>query len=69
MRFTVRSISISSLAISLILLQGCADEGFETNESTAGLSLPEGFSATVFADNVGHARHIAHRQNGDVYLP
>ena len=68
MRFTVRSISISSLAISLILLQGCADEGFETNESTAGLSLPEGFSATVFADNVGRARHIAVRENGDVYV-
>ena len=66
MRCTVRSISISSLPILLILLQGCADEGFETNESTAGLSLPEGFSAPVFADNVGRPRHIAVRENGDV---
>jgi len=38
---------------------------------TAGpvkIELPPGFSATVFADGVGPARHLAVRQNGDVYV-
>ena len=34
----------------------------------AGLTLPSGFCATVFADNIGHARHIAVASNGDVYV-
>ena len=33
-----------------------------------GLSLPPGFCATVFADNVGHARHLAVAPNGTVYV-
>jgi glucose/arabinose dehydrogenase/mono/diheme cytochrome c family protein len=33
-----------------------------------GLSLPPGFCATIFADNIGHARHLAVAPNGVVYL-
>ena len=33
-----------------------------------GLTLPTGFCAAVFADNLGAARHIAIRSNGDVYV-
>jgi glucose/arabinose dehydrogenase len=33
-----------------------------------GLKLPEGFCAAVFADNLGHARHIAVAPGGDVYV-
>jgi glucose/arabinose dehydrogenase len=33
-----------------------------------GLTLPAGFCATIFADSVGHARHIAAAPNGDVYV-
>lgn len=32
------------------------------------LTLPSGFRATVFADNLGSARHIAVNSNGDVYV-
>jgi glucose/arabinose dehydrogenase/cytochrome c551/c552 len=32
-----------------------------------GLTLPPGFCATVFADRIGHARHIAVAPNGVVY--
>jgi glucose/arabinose dehydrogenase len=32
------------------------------------LTLPDGFRATVFADSLGQARHMAVRPNGDVYL-
>ncbi len=33
-----------------------------------GLSLPPGFCATVFADHLGHARHLAVAQDGTVYV-
>jgi glucose/arabinose dehydrogenase len=33
-----------------------------------GLTLPEGFCASVFADNLGHARHLVVAPNGDVYV-
>ncbi len=36
--------------------------------SDAGLKLPPGFCATLFADNVGHARHLAVAPNGVVYV-
>lgn len=34
----------------------------------AGLLLPAGFSATVFADAIGSARHLTVNTNGDVYV-
>src|SRR3954462_13460792 len=35
---------------------------------TAELTLPAGFCASVFADSVMHARHVAVASNGDVYV-
>ena len=35
---------------------------------TADLTLPAGFCATVFADSIAHARHVAVASNGDVYV-
>ena len=32
-----------------------------------GLTLPAGFCATIFADSVGSARHVAVAANGDVF--
>lgn len=40
---------------------GCAGDN-------GGLSLPRGFCATVFADNIGHARHLVVVPNGTVYV-
>ncbi len=34
----------------------------------SGLKLPAGFCATVFADGIGHARHMAVAHNGVVYV-
>ena len=34
----------------------------------AGITLPQGFSAVVFADDLGRARHLAVNSNGDVYV-
>jgi hypothetical protein len=33
----------------------------------AGLTLPDGFCATVFADSIGHARHLAVGPDGTLY--
>src|SRR3954471_22271925 len=33
-----------------------------------GLTLPPGFCATIFADSIGHARHLVVAPNGDVYV-
>jgi len=41
-------------------------QGCPANDS--GLKLPTGFCATIFADGVGHARHLAVAPNGVVYV-
>jgi glucose/arabinose dehydrogenase len=33
-----------------------------------GITLPPGFCATIFADTIGHGRHIVVNSNGDVYV-
>ncbi len=33
-----------------------------------GLVLPPGFHASVVAEGIGHARHLAIRSNGDIYV-
>jgi glucose/arabinose dehydrogenase len=43
-------------------------EAAECREDDSGLKLPPGFCATVFADGIGHARHLAVAPNGVVYV-
>jgi glucose/arabinose dehydrogenase len=38
------------------------------DQGDGGLTLPPGFCASVFADNLGRARHITVAPNGDVYV-
>jgi glucose/arabinose dehydrogenase/mono/diheme cytochrome c family protein len=38
------------------------------DHDNGGLTLPPGFCATVFADNIGHARHLVVAPNGVVYV-
>ena len=37
-------------------------------DNDSGLALPAGFCATVFADGVGHARHMVVAPNGVLYI-
>ena len=37
-------------------------------EDDSGLKLPAGFCATIFADGIGHARHLVVASNGVVYV-
>jgi glucose/arabinose dehydrogenase len=51
--------------------QTAATAGAKADSSAcgaAGLTLPQGFCATVFADSIGHGRHVAVAANGDVYV-
>ncbi|MGE5316552.1 MAG: PQQ-dependent sugar dehydrogenase [Chloroflexota bacterium] len=43
-------------------------ETIEQDKDNAELKLPEGFSALVYADDIGNARHLAINDNGDVYV-
>jgi glucose/arabinose dehydrogenase len=60
-----------------VLLGGCGDVFTEAAAQTArpgcaadngGILLLSGFCASVFADQLGHARHVAVAPNGDVYV-
>src|SRR5689334_11767258 len=42
--------------------------GMRPTACTAGLDLPDGFCATVFAESVNTARHIVVAPNGDVFV-
>src|ERR1700679_1320118 len=49
--------------------QSSAQTGSHTcTSSDSGLNLPAGFCATIFADNIGHARHLVVAPNGTVYV-
>ncbi|MCB0547518.1 MAG: PQQ-dependent sugar dehydrogenase [Phaeodactylibacter sp.] len=70
-----------TLLLALALLaSGCKNSSGEAaGENTAvaqpdtrwddpALEMPDGFRATVVADSIGRARHIAVRDNGDIYV-
>ncbi|HUR93530.1 MAG TPA: PQQ-dependent sugar dehydrogenase [Gemmatimonadales bacterium] len=42
--------------------------GSRSTEAAAGITVPAGFTATVFADTIGGARHAVAGPNGDVYV-
>lgn len=60
------------LLAAAVTLGGCGEEPVTRvgacDSDNAGLKLPEGFCARVYADHVGRARHIAVAANGDVYV-
>lgn len=68
-------------SIGLLILAassaGCATSGQTVGSGSAttapcandaGILLPQGFCASVFADSLGRARYIAIAENGDVYV-
>lgn len=42
--------------------------GLAHAEEPDGLTLPSGFHASVVAEGLGQVRHLAVRENGDIYL-
>lgn len=63
------------LAVLVVACVSVGADGAPTPASGAacdpddgGITLPEGFCASVFADEVGAARHLTVRANGDVFV-
>lgn len=62
---------LAILIIALVLLGACKRNSVKNvvpDKDNAGLKLPDGFSALIYADNIGHARHLVINENGDVYV-
>lgn len=58
--------SVSALAQSSPVEPPSASDACPENDT--GLKLPAGFCATIFADGIGHARHLVVAANGVVYV-
>ncbi|MGH8397897.1 MAG: PQQ-dependent sugar dehydrogenase [Gammaproteobacteria bacterium] len=59
---------IPLLFVSLVLLYPALADASPCDAGNGGITLPAGFCATVFADDLGTARHIVVNGNGDVYV-
>jgi glucose/arabinose dehydrogenase len=56
---------------ALIILSGfCTSKPSESEQGkdNVAIKLPAGFTATVFADKIGPARHLAINENGNIYM-
>ena len=74
---TILSAALSSAAAVLLLTSGSLTAAAKASDPASakgctgdngGITLPAGFCATVFADNIGHARHLVVAPNGAVYV-
>ncbi len=45
-----------------------ADSAVVCADTSAGITVPAGFCASIFAEGVAHGRHVAVASNGDVYV-
>lgn len=62
--FHLQNVALDAAATSKAVsgtAKGCHGED-------AGITLPPGFCATIFADGIGHARHLVVSPNGVVYV-
>jgi glucose/arabinose dehydrogenase/cytochrome c551/c552 len=67
--FGAVSLGISVLAVTAGLAGHSARAASpKTCNADTGITLPRGFCATVFADNIGHARHMAMAPDGTLYV-
>src|SRR5271155_4046298 len=63
--------SAACLLATLMLVTAAPFVSAQTNScggDNGGITLPPGFCATVFADNLGHARQMAFGPNGVLYV-
>lgn len=68
---STRTLYLIAAFAALFILISCNRNQSGSDHQMAGdtsLTLPEGFKAIVFADNLGSGRHITVGENGNVYL-
>jgi glucose/arabinose dehydrogenase len=63
-----KAASVIALFLSASALSGLGAEPTQCPGDNAGLTLPEGFCAEVFADSVGRPRHLAVDLHGNVFV-
>jgi glucose/arabinose dehydrogenase/mono/diheme cytochrome c family protein len=66
--FAAASLSVFLLTGSSALAQTPSNTSNTCPGDNGGITLPPGFCATVFADNLGHVRHMAVAPNGVLYV-
>src|SRR3981189_2843568 len=67
--FGLPIVALVANAIAITLALGAdAPNTAACSGDNGGITLPPGFCATVFADGIGHARHLAVAPNGVVYV-
>lgn len=59
-------VAVTAHRTNSVIASGAAASACSSNDS--GLTLPPGFCATIFADGIGHARHLVVSDNGVVYV-
>jgi glucose/arabinose dehydrogenase len=73
-RFAARSISVLALLAAVGSLSAAQERDTVPTRTEScvgddgGITLPPGFCATVFADNIGHVRQLVVAPNGVVYV-
>ena len=73
-RITITALATTALGglALMIASHGCAQNtgtpAQTCNPPETGITLPPGFCATVFADGIGHARHLAMTADGTLYV-
>lgn len=70
--YVVRAVATVASVIALAAMSSSAPNAQAQNTNAcvedAGIALPKGFCATVFADNIGHARQMAVTADGTLYV-
>ena len=64
----ILGVSVAAVGAALILSRTGGAAGPACDPDNGGLKLPQGFCASVVADNLGPARHLAVASNGDLYV-
>ncbi len=60
---------LAAMSAATLLFDSCRPSGLPPGDpDNGGLRLPGGFEAVVVVDSVGRGRHLAVRDNGDVYM-
>jgi len=66
--FVLGSLLTACSSSSTNFEESSVDAQFTADSDNGSITLSNGFGAYVVADNVGKARHIAVRENGDIYV-
>jgi glucose/arabinose dehydrogenase len=59
---------VAACGAAALLAPGAVRAADACPANDTGLTLPAGFCATIFADGIGHARHLAVSESGIVYV-